>query len=531
MNRLPLPPLLIALVTVAMTLLPHPAQAQTDGPVTLTMDEAIQIARVNNNVIRNLQLEEENASALVNEGWAQLFPQVSLSSSYTRNVRSANPFSGSSAGSFFQSLGFIDWLAFNEQARTDGSAETQPISVEEFFLRQQAGLEAAGIVRDNSDNPFAVPTQYANSLSITQKIFDPRAVLGAAGASRWLKPLNSAALERQEQVVVNDVKAAFLGALLAQEQTRVMDLSVRRSRATTSEVARQVAEGVAPKFQRLSAEVNLANLETQLTQTSTAAASAIDNLKLLLGIPGTQEVRLRGSLDGERAASALLIARDAAINEALTRRPDLEQARIAVELEDIQLKVAKSAYLPTLDAFLNVGYIGNVPDSRVITVSDPNDPFSFSTQELGYFSDAYWDTSVNVGLRLSWTLFDGLGTHRRVQQRRIAKQKAEVDHEFLQRAVAVEVDQALRNLRTARQRLASQEKNVERAELNYSFAETRLREGVASPLEVREASDQLDQSRLNYLQAIHDFLVAESAFEAAVGAPEGLTDPSLTSNQ
>ena len=30
---------------------------------------------------------------------------------------------------------------------------------------------------------------------------------------------------------------------------------------------------------------------------------------------------------------------------------------------------------------------------------------------------------------------------------------------------------------------------------------------------------QLDQSRLNYLQAIHDYLVARSAFEAAIGAP------------
>ncbi len=523
------------LMLTALWLWPAAAHAQagqtSGGVVTLTVDEAIEIARVSNNAIRSLRLDVSNADAQVKEGWAELFPQIALNSSYTRNVRSVNPFSGSSAGSFFQSFGFIDWLAFNEEARTDGSDATQPISAGEFFARQQAGLDAAGISVSGGDNPFEVPTQYSNSLSVTQKLFDGRAILGAAGASRWLEPFNQRALDRQEQLVIDQVRTAFYGALLAAEQTRVVDLSVRRSRSTLAEVARQVAEGVAPKFQRLSAEVELANQETLLLQNRSQADAAVDNLKLLLGIPGGQTVKLRGDLSAQRNASALLVSRDTAIKDALARRPDLEQARIGIELENVQLRVAKSEYLPNLDAFLNVGYTGSVPDNRFITISDPQDPFAYSQRELGYFSDSYWDSSVNVGFRLSWTLFNGLASHRRIQQRRIALDKAKVDHEFLQRTVAVEVDQALRNLRTSRQRMDAQEKNVGRAELNYTFAEARLREGVATPIEVREASEQLDASRLNYLQAVHDFLVAESAFEAAVGAPPIDRDPSLTSNQ
>jgi outer membrane protein TolC len=523
---------LLAAVIVSLSL-PAAAGAQTarSEVVTLTLDEAVQIARVSNNVLQTLRLDKKNADAQVLEGWAELFPQISLSSSYTRNIRSINPFSGSSAGSFFQGLGFIEWLAFNERARTDGIAGTNPISVEEFFLRQQAGQQAAGIAQSSGDNPFAVPTQYSNSLTITQKLFDGRAILGATGASKWLGPMNQAAVNRQEQVLIDQVQTAFYGSLLATEQARVMEQSVRRSQTTTTEVARQVAEGVAPKFQRLSAEVNLANLETQLAQTRNQTDASLDNLKLLLGISADQQIRLRGALEAEQAASGLLVARDDAMNEALLRRPDLEQSRIAIELEGIQLKVARSEYLPNIDAFLNVGYTGNIPTSRTIAVSDPNDPFSYSTQDLGYFSDAYWDTSVNVGFRFSWTIFNGLGSHRRIQQRKISVDKAKVNHEFLKASVAVQVDQSLRNLRTARQQMSSQGKNVERAELNYTFAEARLREGVASPLEVRDASDQLDQSRLNHLQAIHDFLVAQSAFKTAVGAPSEWSDPSFTSNQ
>ena len=99
----------------------------------------------------------------------------------------------------------------------------------------------------------------------------------------------------------------------------------------------------------------------------------------------------------------------------------------------------------------------------------------------------------------------------------------------LSQGVRMEVAAAMRALATAREQMASQGRNVENAELNYTFASRRLAEGVATPLEERDASDQLDQSRINYLQAAHDYLVARSAYETAVGVPlEYQTDIRLT---
>ncbi len=124
-----------------------PASAQDAGPLSLalTLDEAVQIALVQNIAIQRSRLDVETAASQVKEGWGQLLPQVDVNASYTRSVKSINPFTGSQAGGLFQTLGFIDWLAFNEQARTDGNPGTDPISVAEFFARQQAGLEAAGV--------------------------------------------------------------------------------------------------------------------------------------------------------------------------------------------------------------------------------------------------------------------------------------------------------------------------------------------------------------------------------------------------
>lgn len=507
-----------------------PRSGNTDQVVTLTLDEAIQIALVGNYALRSTKLDVENANAQVREAWSSVLPQVSASSSYTRNIKSANPFSGSEAGSLFMSFGFIDWLAYNEQARTDTDPSTEPISFGEFNDRRLEGMERAGIRLTTGDNPFAVPNQFMNGISVEQTLFNGSAFAAIAGA-KTLKEINRLALDRQQQLLIDEVKRAFYQALLAQEQVEVSRQSVERTQQTLAEVSKQVTQGVAPKFVRLSAEVEVANLETQLVQLQDQSALALDNLKLILGVPVEQPLRLRGDLEVDAKALYQPVSADDAVQLALRNRPDLEQLRLAIDLRRIDRNISRSQFYPTVSAFANMNYIGNVPDNRTRVLTDPDDPFSFSQVENGFFSRSYWNPSVSAGFRVTWNIFNGFQTSAQVQQRQIAIEKAEVDYEQSLQAVRLEVERALRDLRTAQQRISSQEQNVDRAELNYTYAQARLREGVATPLEEREASEQLDLSRLNYLQAVYDYLVARSAFETAVGIPAA--DPrdfQLTSN-
>lgn len=512
----------------ALLTLPAPAvQAQSVRPaatetqpqvLTLSLEDAIQIARVQNYALRNLQLNVENAAAQVKEAWGTVMPQVNLNTSYTRNIVSANPFAGSSAGGLFQSLGFLDWLSYNERVRMDDDANTQPMDYLDFLERQQQGMEEAGIVLNQSDNPFAVDNQFSASISVEQTLFNKSAFAAIRGAEA-LKNINARAADRQEQLLIGQVREAFYGALLAQEQANVSRQSVARTMQTVQEVSKQVAQGVAPKFQRLSAEVELANLQTAYVQVQNQASLALDNLKLLLGIPIEQPISLRGNLEAENINTFRTVSVNDAVAMALANRPDLEQARLAVELRRIDKNITRAQYFPSVSAFLGFGYLGNVPDYRGIIITDQNDPFRFSQENLRFFHNSYWNPSLNGGIRLSWTIFNGFQTSAQAQQRQIAIDQAENDAEQLLQTVTLEVERAIKNLEAARQRISAQEQNIQRAELNYQYARARLAEGVATQLEEREASEQLDQSRLNYLQAVYDYLVAESAFETAVGEP------------
>ena len=524
-------------VLMALSTASQPATAQVQPgifepqaeAITITLDEAIQIALVNNYTIRNSRLDIDDARAQVRGAWGEVMPQVDASSGYTRNLKTANPFAGSAAGDFFSGFAFIDWLAFNEQARTDDDPASIPISFGEFQERQFKGLEEAGIVLSSGDNPFAVENQFQNSLNITQTLFNGSAFAAIAGAER-LKKAFEKGVDRQEQVLIDQVRQAFYQTLLTQEQAKVAAQSVARTQRTRNETARRVAQGVAPKFQRLSADVQLANLETQLIQIQNQSASALDNFKFTLGIPVEQPVILRGTLEVDDYSPYVAVSVQDAYAAAFERRPDLEQAQLNVELRTINKRIARADFLPRLSAFANFSYSGSVPDNRTFTLSDPNDPFKFSAGRNDFFSSSYWQPSINVGFSLTWNLFNGFQTTALVQQRQIEIDRAELELTQLQQSVRLEVETALRNLETARQQIASQERNVANAELNYTYASTRLDEGVATPLEERDASDQLDQSRINYFQAVYDYLVARSAFETAMGIPLGQqTDIKLTS--
>ena len=502
-----------------------PAQAQSEESanrdirtVILTLDEALQIALVNNYVVRNTRLDLDNTNAQIREAWGQVLPQVNLESNYTRNIKSANPFAGSEAGGLFSSFGLIDWLAFNEEARTDDDPSSDPISLTEFGERQREGLDAIGASFGGSDNPFSVPNEFTNGISVEQTLFSGSA-FAAISAAAQLKDINRRALERQEQLVIDEVRRGFYLALLTQEQMEVQQQSVARTAITLDEVAKRVTQGVSPKFQRLSTEVELANLETQLVQARNQAAQSLDALKMQLGMPIDQPLRLRGELEAADPALFMNVSIESAFDVAFENRPDLEQARLAVELRKIDTKISRSEYLPTVNAFANFNYMGRVPDDRSFIQSSADDPFTFSQGTNSFFSRNYWNPSIAAGVRLSWNLFDGFQTSARVQQKQVAVSKAEVELDQTIEMVRLEVNNAVRDLEAARRRIQSQDQNVANAELNYEYAQARLSEGVATQLEERNASEQLDLSRLNYLQAVHDYLVARSAFQTAIGMP------------
>jgi len=512
--------ILLSLLTVSTVEAQEVSEKIEGDEVVITIDEAIQIALVNNYMLRKGLLDLDRAEAQIREAWGSVYPQVNASGSYTRNLRTPNPFAGSDAGGFFESFGAIDWLAYNESARTDGDPNTEPIPLDEYIERQMQGYRDAGITPPGMDgsNPFAVENQFEFGLSVSQAIYNG-AAFSAIKAARQFKELNEDQVQADRQEVVNEVKNSFYSALLAKEQVEVLRASVERLQKTVEETRKSVEAGVLSKYDRVSAEVELVNLETNLIEAENQAELAAKNLALQLGISTKKEILLRGSLEFDESLQPEVADSDVAYEIALQQRPDLRQSEALLELRKIEGDVTRSRFLPTLNAFANLAYIGSVPDNRTAISPIEGQEFQFTTTDRGFFDDSYWNEAVSVGLQLNWTIFNGFQTKMQVQQNKIDVRKAEIDRENQENAVYLEIDQTMKNLETALQRIQSQERNLEQAELNYEFALKRLQEGAGTSLQERQASSLLDQSKLNYLSAVYDYLTALSQYEKSIGKP------------
>jgi len=497
----------------------NPQKSEISEEITITLDEAIQLALVNNHMIRIGLLDVENAEAQIKEAWGSVYPQLSANGSYTRNLKIPNPFAGSDAGSLFETLGALDWIAFNENARTDDNPDTNPIDFGEYLDRQQQGYEDAGIAPPGmGDNPFGVENQFQFGVSLSQTLYSGAAFAAIRGAEK-VRELNDIETEVNRQTVVNRINNSFYSALLAQRQAAVLRSSVERLAETVEETKKSVQAGVLTKFDRVSAEVELVNLETDLIEVENQAELAVKNLALQLGIPTKTKVNLRGSLEYDESLRPEYFDTELSYELAAQQRPDLQQTTKQIELLEVEGEITRSSYRPTLSAFANATYIGQVPSDRTNVSSVEGEEFQFTSSERGFFSQSYWNPAVSVGLNFSWNLFNGFQTKMRVQQNKIAIRQAEINRNLQQNSIYLEIDQAVKSLETALQRIQSQRRNIEQAELNYEFAVKRLKEGVGTPLQERQASSLLDQSRLNYLSAVYDYLTALSDYNRAIGKP------------
>lgn len=512
-------PALVAILTLTASAARAEDPEMRPKAVSVSLEEAVEIAVVRSYRVRNAQLDLEDAKKEKEAAYSSFWPKVDANASYTRNLVVPNPFAGSNAGDVFSGLDAVGWLAFNEGARTDADPNTAEVTFDEYNRRLNEGRAAVGAsVDDGGGNPFFVPNNFNFGLSATQIIYNGAAFNGIEATEKFIAVVE-AGVENETLQVVADTARAFYGALLAQQQANILDKSVARTRDTVEETKKRVQQGVLPKFSQLSAEVELANLETQLLRAQNQAEASLDNLKRTLGLPPAQRLTVRGELelDAGRAAPASV---DVSMTRALEQRPDLKQFRLQVSVLQIQEKVTWSNFLPVVRAFANLGLIGTVPDDRTFVVQDGSaDPFSFREQDNSFFDGSYWNPSFNIGVNLTWNIFNGFQTSATLDRNRIETNRAKLALQQLEDGVRIEVEQALRDLASADAQVATQTRNIERAELNYEHAELRVREGVSTQLELREASQQLDQSRLSFRQAIHDYLVAKTRYDVAVGEP------------
>ena len=88
---------------------------------------------------------------------------------------------------------------------------------------------------------------------------------------------------------------------------------------------------------------------------------------------------------------------------------------------------------------------------------------------------------------------------------------------YAEEQIDVQVRNAISSVLTAREKMFSQETTMKQAEKAYDISETRYNAGAGTMLELNMARLNLTQSRLNFSQAIFDYLSSKAEYDKIIG--------------
>ncbi|HEY7530495.1 MAG TPA: TolC family protein [Gemmatimonadota bacterium] len=352
-----------------------------------------------------------------------------------------------------------------------------------IFFDQGGEVQQISVGQDN-DNTIA--------LSVEQTLFS-RSVTAAGKAAATAQQVSRFALEDTGEQLVLDVRARYFAALLNAELVHVQEQALAQAQARLQQVERFFEVGTAAEFDRLTAEVEVENIRPILIQARNDLALSLNELKRVTGLPLDAEIQLTDRLTYEPVTLTLGEAQDLA----RVQRDDLRRQRAQVQFQQQTLAVERAESFPELALTFDL--------SRRAS----SEEFVPATEDFSQ--------SATAGVELTVPVFDGRAVEGRVRQARADLAQEELALRALEADAALQVQQALQNVRAAAERIEAARATVGLAERALEIATTRFRAGLSTQLELNDAELALVQARVTNARALHDYNLARAQFLRAIG--------------
>lgn len=390
--------------------------------------------------------------------------------------------------------------ARNDLESTQGIViQTRAVALPTVAATGQYGDQETSLTQSYPFPGVTQPNQnWSTGIRITQSIYLGGRMVAAFKAADATQKQAIAEYQTALEDALLNVRVAYYDVLLAAQQVTVHEASVNLLQKELDDQRHRFDAGTVPKFNVLQAEVALANERPNLIQARNSYRISKNNLANLLGYNLPHEVWEDiplNLIDGFDDAPYSINLPEA-IQQALTRRTELEALRRDVQLQNLNIVNAKSGYKPTLSVF--AGYDWNS--------SEFND--NLSDEFNGW----------NAGAQFSWDIFDGALTRGKVKQAEAQLDKSKTTLSDEARQIELAVRTAYSDFIQARETLDSQKTVQEEAEEALREAKSRAEAGTGTQLDVLNAETSLTQARTTQIQALHDYSTARARFDRAVGA-------------
>lgn len=550
-----LTPVCLAGVLVAV----QPAQAQTPAPVTpnaatalpprvgvfgereLSLADALAAVLANNPDIAVSRASAEQAALSLQGAFGVYDPQISLQSSFVRQVA---PVASIIAGTASGALTNKDLLV---GPRVQGLLPT-------FGTSYQASVSAR---RQTTDNTFTqLNPQYptALALSVTQPLMRGRKVDAARRQielSRKNEDLTDAQFTQRVMDITLQAETAYWDLVFARQFLQVQVQGLELANQAVESNRRLVDQGVGAPIDVVEAQTQLANARQSVFAAQTVLTRAENTLKVLMAGDRSSPfwpVALQPTTPRREAGAETPLAD--AVTRALANRPELTQMAVAKASNEVNTNFLRDQTRPQVDlygTYTSSGLAGRTIDlgpnpltagltplfERINTLSTlqglgPLDSGGGSGGSgvpeffVGGLAKSFWNLTkqdfptVEIGVRV------GLPLHDRTAQANLASslvdaRRIEVQRRQVEDYVEADVRNAMQSVASARASLDAASDASRLAEQQHASEQRKFEAGTSTVFLVLQRQNTLIATRSQRTRAEADLNRSLALLSRATG--------------
>jgi len=288
--------------------------------------------------------------------------------------------------------------------------------------------------------------------------------------------------------ITKDVKRAYFGLLQTQSALEASLENVKLYKELERLTGDYLAQQVVLRTENLDVKARLAQADYDTTKLEDQIGVQKQQLNLLLGRDVLTDFSVSAVADVEGFEADLVAAR----TRALQQRPELREARLKVQQAERDRRIKKAEFIPEVSA-------------------------TFQHIATANFSSFIPKSYMNIGVSVSWEVFDWGRKKHELAEKDIATSQAKNSVRDAESSVLIDVNEKFNTLRQARQMLSVAQLSRDSATENVRVLSNRYKVQMALLKDVLQAQVQLEQANNQGRQALLSFWTAKAEFENAIG--------------
>ena len=335
--------------------------------------------------------------------------------------------------------------------------------------------------------PIAMPDN--GTLGITASVgINGQAIVGALlnNIAIDMQRLN---LQQSEDNLRANVKSSYASVLVLEDVVKLLDSSLKNIEDLAAMTQRSVEVGAAEQTTADQILVRVNTLKNNINANKRSTQLAINALKVLLNVPVETELTLTTQLSDMLSAEAIvaLLGKDFVLENNLSYQTLAKN----VELAKTNVHMAGWAYGPTI----GVGY-------------------QYSQKDYFGKKEGFNMTPPNaLSIQVSMPLWSSGKRAAGVVEKKIALEEARNTFEETSDNLGIQNEQLRYNLQNAYETYTNEQENMGVTQRVFDNTSRKFQQGVASNLDLVNASNDLITAQSTYVQAVLTLVNAEVELE------------------